>query len=58
MADLFPNIKPHYSDDAANTKIKKVDNLSSGTVSEMVKIIKENKKILEGLERKDENPRK
>ncbi|MFH1827026.1 MAG: hypothetical protein ABH812_01160 [bacterium] len=58
MASLISNIKPHYSDEGATSKVKKVDNLNSGTISEMVGIIKKNKKILEELARTDENPHK
>ena len=55
MGDLPKDLTPHYSSD---TKVPKVNNVKSGTISEMVKIIKESKKIIATYESKqNENTR-
>lgn len=55
MVNICSDIKPHYSNEDNNPKMKKINNFNSGTITEMVKIINKNKKILEELEKKDEN---
>lgn len=52
MSDMILDLKPYYS---PYPKVPNVNNNNAGTISQIVKIIKENKKILSEIEVRNEN---